>query len=155
MLHFAYASNMDRAVMRRHAPSAEPIGVAWLPHHRFIVTVDGYASVLPVRAQNVYGVLWRLAPRDRVGLDRWEGVACGQYRAEMLHVQGKSGRRPALVYVALPRRAGRPRPGYMELVLAAAAAWSLPTGYITALREWLPAQPLGAGLRSLKEFGWT
>ncbi len=155
MLHFAYGSNMDRAVMRRHAPSAAPIGVASLANHRFVITADGYASVEPARAATVYGVLWRLTPRDRITLDRWESMASGQYRAEMLQVQVAGGRRPGLVYIARPRRMGPPRAGYMELVLAAARAWDLPPGYIASLQHWLPAQPLGAGARNVKEFGWT
>jgi hypothetical protein len=153
MLHFAYGSNMDRAVMRRHAPSAAPIGVASLNNHRFVITADGYASVEPAHAATVYGVLWRLKPRDRITLDRWESTASGQYRAEMLPVQIVEGRRPALVYIARPRRAGRPKAGYMELVLAAARAWNLPSGYIASLQHWL--SPLGVGVRNLKEFGWT
>lgn len=154
MLHFAYGSNMDRAIMRRHAPNAVPVGVATLAHHRFVVTADGYASIAPARGQDVHGVLWRLTPRDRVTLDRWESTANGQYRAEFLRVQC-AGRQKVLVYVARPRRAGRPRAGYMELVLAAARAWKLPPAYIASLGRWLPAQPLGPGARNLKEFGWT
>jgi cation transport regulator ChaC len=154
MLHFAYGSNMDRAIMRRHAPSAVPIGVASLQNHRFVITSDGYASVEPARARAVYGVLWRLAPRDRATLDRWEGTASGQYRAATLQVQFSGARRPALVYLARPRDAGRPRAGYMQLVLAAARAWKLPPRYIDCLQHWLPSQPLGAGSRNLKEFGW-
>jgi hypothetical protein len=155
MLHFAYGSNMDRAVMRRHAPSAAPIGVASLANHRFVITADGYASVEPARAGRVYGVLWQLKPRDRIKLDLWESTASGQYRAAVLQVHFRGGRRPALVYVARPRGTGRPKAGYMELVIAAAAAWHLPAGYVASLREWLPAQPLGSGTRRLKEFGWT
>jgi AIG2-like family len=155
MLHFAYGSNMDRAIMRRHAPSAAPIGVASLANHRFIITADGYASVEPSRMQTVHGVLWRLTPRDRVGLDLWECTASGQYRCEFLQVQSADRRRPALVYIARPRPAGRPKAGYMELVLAAARAWNLPPGYVASLQRWLPAQLLGAGTRNLKEFGWT
>ena len=155
MLHFAYGSNMDRAIMRRHAPTAEPIGVASLADHRFVITADGYASVEPARAQTVYGVLWRLTPRDRVTLDAWENVATGMYSATILPVHRAGSRRSALVYVARPRRAGRPKPGYMELVIAAARAWNLPPDYIAALQHWLPAQPLGARTRKLKEFGWT
>jgi len=158
MLHFAYGSNMDRAVMRRHAPEALPISVAFLADHRFIVTTDGYASVEPMRSNSVYGVLWRLTPRDRVKLDRWEGIASGQYRAERSQVRLLGDRRPALVqalvYVARPRGVGRPKPGYMELVFAAARAWSLPTGYLDSLQHWF-ARPLGAGTRKLREFGWT
>ena len=155
MLHFAYGSNMDRAVMRRHAPAAEPVGVAALANHRFVISADGYASVVPARAQTVYGVLWRLTPRDRVTLDIWESVASGQYRAEALPVLVAGSRRQVLVYVARRRRAGRPKAGYMELVLAAARAWNLPADYVASLQHWLPAQPSGAGSRNLKAFGWT
>jgi hypothetical protein len=155
MLHFAYGANMDRAVMRKYAPAAEPLGVALLRNHRFVITADGYASVLPARASSVHGVLWRLTPRDRVTLDAWESVARGHYRAAMLAVLHTGCRRPALVYVARPRPPGRPRADYMELVIAAARTWTLPPDYIAALERWLPAQPRGAGHRSLKEFAWS
>jgi AIG2-like family len=156
MLHFAYGSNMDRAVMRRHAPAAVAIGVASLPNHRFVITAEGYASVVPARAQTVHGVLWRLTPRDRVALDLWESVSSGQYRAEMLLLKlSDASRALSLVYVARPRAPGRPKAGYMELVLAAAQTWKLPPAYITSLKRWLPPQPRGAGSRKLKEFGWT
>jgi cation transport regulator ChaC len=154
MLHFAYGSNMDHAVMRRHAPAAVPIGVARLVDHRFIITADGYASVEPARASTVYGVLWKLTARDRTTLDRWESTAGGQYCAAMLAVQSAGRRVAALVYVGRSS-AGRPKAGYMELVIAAARTWHLPTDYIAELRRWRPAQPLGAGSRKLKEFGWT
>jgi cation transport regulator ChaC len=155
MLHFAYGSNMDRAVMHRHAAFARPLGVASLKDHRFVITADGYASVEPVRGGTVFGVLWRLTPRDRVTLDRWESMASGQYRAEALQVQFVGGRRLAIVYVGRPRGIGRPKAGYMELVLAAARAWDLPSNYVASLQHWLPPRPLGAGTRNLKEFGWT
>jgi hypothetical protein len=155
MLHFAYGSNMHRGVMRRHAANAEPIGVASLPDYRFVITADGYASVAPARTHRVHGVLWRLTPRDRISLDNWENIAGGLYGAKTLAVLAGGRRVPVLVYLARPRDPGRPRAGYMELVLAAARAWSLPPDYITSLQRWLPAQPLGAGGRDLKEFGWT
>ena len=155
MLHFAYGSNMDHGIMRRHAPSAEPTGIAWLANHRFVITADGYASVQPAQAQTVHGVLWRLAPRDRVTLDMWESIASGMYCAKTLLVRRPGFCRPVLVYVARRRREGWPKAGYMELVLSAARAWNLPAHYIASLQQWLPAQALGPGPRNLKEFGWT
>ena len=155
MLHFAYGANMDRAVMRKHAPGAEPLGVAALAHHRFVITADGYASIMPARAVTVHGVLWRLTPRDRIMLDVWESVACGHYRAAMFSALHAGVRPPALVHVARPRRIGRARAGYMDLVIAAARAWNLPPDYIAGLQRWLPKEPRGAGHRSLKEFAWT
>jgi AIG2 family protein len=149
MLHFAYGSNMHRAVMRRHAPCAEPIGVARLAHHRFIITADGYASVEPARGQVVHGVMWRLTPRDRVTLDAWENIAGGLYRAATRPVVQAQRRRMALIYIARRRPAGRPKPGYMEIVVKAARAWKMPPAYIASLQEWVPTRPLGAGHRKL------
>jgi len=154
MLHFAYGSNMHRAVMRRHAPAAEPLGVATLANYRFVVTADGYASVEPMRAQTVYGVLWRLTPRDRVTLDAWENITSGLYRAEMLPVLRIGRRHRVLVYLARPHREGVPKAGYMELVIAAARAWDFPPRYIAALQEWLPERPSAVGTRKIDEFRW-
>lgn len=152
MLHFAYGSNMHRAVMRRHAPAAEPLGVARLAGFRFVITTDGYASVEPARAHTVHGVVWRLTARDRVALDLWENIAGGLYRAEMRTVEQAGTRRPALVYVARRRPAGHPKPGYMEIVVAAARGWEMPAPYIASLEGWLPRRPRGAGHRKLEEF---
>ena len=154
MLHFAYGSNMSRAVMHRHAPSAQPIGVAQLADYRFVITGDGYASVAPARTQLVHGVLWRLTSRDRVTLDAWENIAGGLYRAVTLPVHQAGCRRPALIYIARPGGEGRAKPGYIELVIAAAREWQLPPIYIASLQQWLPTRPRGASARKLGEFGW-
>jgi hypothetical protein len=112
MLHFAYGSNMHRAVMRKHAPNAEPLGVASVADYRFVITADGYASVYPARTRVVHGVLWRLTPRDRVGLDSWENIAGGLYSAKTLSVLAAGRRVPVWVYLARPRaRALRAGPG--------------------------------------------
>jgi len=152
MLYFAYGSNMHRAVMRRHAPQAEAIGPATLAGHRFIITADGYASVAPAPGENVYGLVWRLTPRDRLTLDAWENVAGGLYRAETLPVARSGASVPALVYIARQRPIGRPRLGYMEVVIAAARELELPAGYIASLEEWLPKSAAEAAA-ALPEFG--
>ena len=151
-LHFAYGANMSGAVMRKYAPGARALGVATLADHRFVITADGYASVEPARAQTVHGVLWRITPRDRVMLDAWENVGGGLYRAATLTVRGGSGRVPALVYFARPGAAGRPKPGYIELVVAAAREWDLPEAYIHSLEGFASARPVGADARKIGEF---
>jgi hypothetical protein len=155
MLHFAYGANMHRDIMRRHAPAATPIGAAVLADHRFVITADGYASAVPARTHGVYGVLWRITPRDRVMLDAWENVAAKLYRAAILPVRQGAEVRPALVYIARGSRNGRPKAGYMELVIAAARAWHLPDDYISSLAQWLPRRPTGAGVRKLGDAAWT
>ena len=144
MLHFAYGSNMHHAVMRKHAPAAEPVGVATLAAHRFIIAADGYASVAPASGASVYGLLWRITPRDRVTLDAWENVEGGLYRAATLPVLQHGQHSPALVYIARDGPVGRPRAGYMEVVVEAARALELPADYIALLEEWLPKGPADA-----------
>ena len=147
-LHFAYGANMSRAVMQRHAPGAQPLGVAQLVGYRFVISADGYASVVPASAQVVHGVVWRLTARDRVTLDAWENTVAGLYRAEHLPVQVQHRRLQALVYVARPGGSGRPKPGYMELVIAAARQWDLPAAYLQSLQRW----PTARWLRSPGSF---
>ena len=155
MLHFAYGSNMHRAVMRVHAPHAEPVGIAALADFCFIITADGYASVVPLRGEAVYGALWRLTSRDRVTLDAWEGITARRYRAAVLTVGSASRRRPALVYIARPLPAGRAKSGYMELVIGAAQEWKLPADYISSLRRWLSRRRFGGASNERGEFRWT
>jgi gamma-glutamylcyclotransferase (GGCT)/AIG2-like uncharacterized protein YtfP len=152
MLHFAYGSNMHRAVMRKHAAAAQPLCPARLEGYRFVITADGYASVTPDRSRCVHGLLWWLTPRDRVTLDLWENISSGLYRAQTLPVKDAGGRRRVLVYVARRRPLGRARPGYMEIVVKAARELELPADYITSLEQWLPQRQLGAR-RRLEEFG--
>jgi hypothetical protein len=149
-LHFSYGANMSRTIMRRHARDAEPLGAAELAGHRFVITGDGYASVEPARGETVHGVLWRITPRDRVTLDAWENVSAGLYRAETVPVRHAGELMPALVYFARPRGEGRPKPGYIELVIAAAREWDLPPRHVRALEAWLELRPLGVGNRKLE-----
>ena len=151
-LHFAYGANMSPAVMRKYAPGAHALGVAELAGHRFVITADGYASVEPEHAATVHGVLWRITPRDRVMLDAWENVSLGLYRAESLSVRYAGRRLPALVYFARPGGQGRPKPGYIELVVEAARQWNLPQDYINGLARFAVARPRGVDVRKIGEF---
>src|SRR5580693_4927730 len=126
-------------MLRRRSPSA-------LPRSPIIVSSSPHT---------VHGVLWRITPRDRVTLDAWENVAGKLYRAEILPVRHADRLRPALIYVARPSRAGQPKAGYMELVVAAAQAWHLPADYMSSLQHWLPRRPVGAGSRKLGDIAWT
>jgi hypothetical protein len=147
-LHFAYGSNMSRTIMRRHAPAAQPLGVAELAGYRFVITADGYASIRPAPAHMVHGVLWRLSPRDRITLDGWENVAGGLYRTVVLPVRNGGRGIPALIYIARTVGEGRPKPGYMELVIAAAREWDLPVAYVRSLQRWSRARSPAAGAKA-------
>jgi hypothetical protein len=84
----------------------------------------------------VHGVLWRLGPREIIALNAFESIDTGLYRRRIVQVRHAGERASALVYVGRSRRGGRPKPGYMELVLAAARDWTLPVSYVTTLARW-------------------
>ncbi|MFZ4531836.1 MAG: gamma-glutamylcyclotransferase family protein [Alsobacter sp.] len=142
-LYFAYGSNMDRAAMAVRCPQAKPLGLARLPRHRFLITSDGYASVVRDPRRTVHGVLWDLALSDMPSLDRYESLHTGLYTKISQPVVTPGGARRALVYVGRSARKGTPKPGYLEGVLAAARDWGLPVDYVyeMALGEPVPRRP--------------
>jgi gamma-glutamylcyclotransferase (GGCT)/AIG2-like uncharacterized protein YtfP len=135
-LYFAYGSNMSRALMRRLCPTAKEVGTAVLEGHRFVITADGFASIERHMGGVVHGVLWRLTPRDFAALNIYESVGTGLYHCRRVPVRHRRRQCNAFVYVARPRRPGRPRPGYLELVMAAARDWNLPQPYVGELARW-------------------
>lgn len=140
--------------MRIHALKAQPLGVARLDDHRFVVMHSGYASVVPDRGASVFGVLWRLTARDVAALNAYESLASGLYRAARRSVLFETGRKAALVYIGNGRPGGRPRPGYMDVVLNAAQAWSLPETYVRGMQRLGPMRS-GARAPDVGEMRWS
>jgi hypothetical protein len=151
-LHFAYGSNMSRKGMEARCPDAEAAGLAILEDYRFIIMTDGYASVEPARGQDVYGVLWRLSPRDLSTLNAYEGLQAGLYRRAMLPVLIDRVRLNALVYLGHTSTEGRAKPGYMEGVIDAAREWELPGDYTAGLARWMPGGWRSPARREIGEF---
>ena len=106
-LHFAYGSNMSRALMQPRCPSARALGLAELMGYRFIISADGYASVLRAPGARVHGLLWRLGARDLAALNAYESLATGLYRAETLPVRIGSRRVAVEAMIAAARRGPR------------------------------------------------
>ena len=138
MLYFAYGSNMSRGPMGQRCPTAQEAGLAILRDHRFVIMANGYASVVPVKGEQVHGFLWRVGPRDLAALDDYEDVAGGLYRRAMLPILQDGTTVEALVYLGNEAREGRPREAYMALVIESARDCGLPEDYITGLARWLP-----------------
>ena len=142
-LHFAYGSNMSREPMGRRCPDAKPLGPSRLDGWRFVITQDGYASLVPMPGMLVHGVLWRLTPRDLAVLDAYEDLDSGLYRARLLPVRHDGRLHRARVYIGRSVTEGHPLPGYQEDVVAAARDWGFPSEYIAELAGWLPAGARG------------
>jgi hypothetical protein len=139
MLHFAYGSNMSRALMGARCPGAEALGTATLAGWRFVINPEGFGSIAPRRGSLVYGVLWRLTARDLAAINAYESVDTGLYIRRRLPVRCGERQATALVYITRRQGEGTPRPGYIALVVAAAREWELPDAYVRTLARWAPS----------------
>lgn len=136
-LYFAYGANMDVAAMALRCPGAKPLGRGRLPRHRFVIMQAGYASVMRDPRREVHGVLWDASLADIRTLDAFEAVDRGLYVKITQSIIVEGGARRALVYVGCSGFIGKPKPGYLEPVIASAEYWGFPPGYIDEMARFL------------------
>lgn len=136
-LYFAYGANMERAAMRRRCPGATAHGVATLRGWRYAIA-QGYGCIARGSGRCVFGVLWRLTPRDLAALNAFESLDSGLYRRVMLTVESGGSRKRAMAYLGKLRGKRRPMPGYQERLVAAAREWHMPPRYVEELRRLAP-----------------
>lgn len=137
MLHpyFAYGSNLCVTQMARRCPGAIDPRPARLDGHTWLINQRGVATIEPLGAAHVHGVLWQVTEHDLAALDMAEGVPV-RYRRDRLTVHTSGGPEPAWVYIDHRVRPGPPRPGYLERILAGAAHHELPHAWVESLRRW-------------------
>jgi hypothetical protein len=58
---------------------------------------------------------------------------------------------PAMIYLLRRRKAGRPKPGYAEMIAAAARDWKLPEPYIRSVERWSRSRFTGARIIDVGE----
>ena len=66
--------------MSRRAPSAIPVSLAILHHHRWVISARGLANIVPSPDHVVYGVVYSLPTSQIAALDDAEGVSRGLYQ---------------------------------------------------------------------------
>jgi soluble lytic murein transglycosylase-like protein len=49
-----------------------------------------------------------------------------------------------MIYLLRNRKAGRPKPGYVEMIAASARAWKLPEDYVRSVERWSQSRWTGA-----------
>jgi gamma-glutamylcyclotransferase (GGCT)/AIG2-like uncharacterized protein YtfP len=138
--YFAFGSNLSGARLRERAPSARPLGVARLAGFRLCLdklSSDGSGKVNLAReaAASVWGVVFRIDPRDLAALDGFEpGYEQMSVSVRLRDVVPLEAR----TYLSEQRAPGlRAQPWYRELILAGAREHGLPAAWI-ALLEGLP-----------------
>jgi Gamma-glutamyl cyclotransferase, AIG2-like len=149
--YFAYGANMARIAMQARCPGARALGPATLKGYRFFVGVEGWGSVTPSPGDNVHGVLWDLTPRCVAALHAFELLHKGLYNVRQLPVRQGTRLVPAMVYLLRRRQPGKPKPGYIEMIAAAARDWRLPEPYIRSVERWAVSRWTGARIVDVGE----
>jgi len=120
------------------------VGAGRLANHEFFVGIDGWGSVRPKAGATVHGVLWRLTPRNIAALHAYELLHAGLYNVRTLPVRHGAQLLPAMIYLLRRRATGRPKPGYIEMIVAAARDWRLPERYVRTVERLRTSRFLGA-----------
>lgn len=137
--YFAYGSNMSREQMKERCPEAKFIQRDILEDYAFEINTRGVATIIPKKGSFVEGVLWELSPSCIESLDRYEGVANGTYKKDLL-LFSNTINKEALVYIASNMEAGKPRDQYLEKIIESAKTEGLGEEYIDFLEKLLLAR---------------
>lgn len=147
-LYFAYGSNLDPEQMEWRCPDAIALGAARLDDWAWRIGGRGYATVSPEHGDHVWGAIWNVSDLDLARLDRYEGVAGGLYRREIVTVIADTGRThpgplaesptdersvDCLIYIENYDDVGLPSDLYLERIIAGAQAFELPQTWIDEL----------------------
>ena len=124
--------------MAVRCPGARVVGLARLARHRLALMREGYATIVRDPHRSVHGLLWDVPLADLPALDRYEGIGEGLYVKRQQPVVTASGARKALVYFGTNAGPGKPRPGYLEGVLAAAKEIGLPDASLAEIAALAP-----------------
>ncbi|MCX4147090.1 MULTISPECIES: gamma-glutamylcyclotransferase family protein [Paraburkholderia] len=138
--YFAYGSNMSARRLVARVPSARVVASGFVSGCRLAfdkISNDGSGKCdcesTGVAGDRVYGVIFGVAFRDRVVLDRFEGAGAG-YEPKTVHVETNVCGLDALTYFATKKRFGlTPYHWYKRHVLIGAREAGLPADYIRAI----------------------
>jgi len=139
MYYFAYGSNLWRKQMVKRCPEHREISIGRLEGWRWIITVNGYASIVLSEDDYVLGKVYQLSNADVSSLDRSEGVAQGCYCKEIISVEVDGGELKCLVYVDPVMMEGKPKNEYIDRINMGIMDAGLPNEYVSRyLRPFVP-----------------
>ncbi|HEJ9692918.1 gamma-glutamylcyclotransferase [Proteus mirabilis] len=138
MYYFAYGSNMSTSRLQERVPSAEALGCFVLVGHdlRFHKSSkDGSGKCDAYLTQNtddiIYGVLFKIDPKEKPALDKAEGLGYGYNQKEITVTASDGSLVTATTYVATKIDDNlKPYSWYVNHVLVGARDALLPEQYI-------------------------
>ena len=134
--YFGYGSNMNPHAMRAVCPAARALGVAHV--HGFRLVFRRVISAEPAEPAELTGVLWMISLAELARLDAHEDYPRLYDRVLVEARDERGNRHEPWMYVMRPRQVpiAPPEANYLELVMAGARHWNLPTSEIAeAARE--------------------
>jgi cation transport regulator ChaC len=129
-LLFSYGSNSPRQLEARlgHPVVGQPAfidgyGRAFRGYSQR--WAGGVATLIPLAKTQTYGFVTEVSGSDLAVLDRYEGVASGNYARASVTVMVNGKKRPALVYLATSREKNAPSPAYLDAIVETISSfWS-------------------------------
>jgi gamma-glutamylcyclotransferase (GGCT)/AIG2-like uncharacterized protein YtfP len=148
ILYFAYASNMDAALMQRICPGHRVLGVAELREHRLAFTRrskrtgTGVADIVAAPGESVWGVLYELDDSQLTAIDEKEGNDWAYERRQLdVRLHDDSAEHVAHAYTVIVRDDEHVAPSaeYLDLIRDAARSRGLPADYLARLDVLTPS----------------
>ena len=143
--YFGYGANLSEDRFQSKRMQVAEVGVAHLTDHQLTFELaneyrgKGYASVAPVRGQNVWGMLYKMDALSLKLLDSMEWAGLGAYERRKVPVVLSDG--PVIdawCYIAKDPKGGlKPSKAYLDAILSEARRLGFPEDYIS----YLEAQP--------------
>lgn len=141
--YFAYASNMDPAVMAERCRSYTAIGPACLEGYELAFTRrsrrsgTGVADIVPAPSSHVWGVLYDVDESCLDSLDKKEGFGWAYDRVAVeVRLAADGSSHEAQTYIVLTKESSPvvPSQAYLDRLIAAAESAGLPEAYVAKLR---------------------
>jgi gamma-glutamylcyclotransferase (GGCT)/AIG2-like uncharacterized protein YtfP len=139
VLYFAYGSNLWHEQMTTRCLGHRNLGTGCIRGWRWIITIRGYASIVPSEEDYVLGTVYELTEDDVLRLDCFEGVGKGCYRKEMMTVDMGGKDLNCLVYIDMVDAEGQPKQEYISRVNNGIQDSGFPEEYVERyLRKFVP-----------------
>lgn len=144
-LYFAYTALIDPAVISDVAPGAEFAFIAHLPETKLVFphvagTWEGaLPSIVPEPGNTVWGAMFRVSAADLKAITSHEATE-GREETHDFKAVDREGKRHAVVtHAALLSEdlEVAPSRSYMERIVVGGRHWSLPTGWVAGIEEYV------------------
>lgn len=142
--YFAYGSNLFIDQKEKRTGRIRQADRCRLPGFRFEFNKRGdggqvYANIVPDDSSEVWGVAYLCNPKAIEKMDRFEGVASGNYERIPVTVESRLGEKvEAITYVAgedFVCKSGKPSPEYLHKIVFGARHHSLPEEYVAQIEK--------------------